>query len=403
MNKFVAFFLKLFLIQIFIYSFLTEWILSFIDNKQINIVQEIEVFLFFFLPLFFVYYLFNASSRKSIYKIEVKHPLPISLVFLVLPIIYFTILYKYDILTRRIGTENIAIIYGDMNSLDKLFMKLYDQSQYIYLLLGFYTIRLNRKFKFRFFFKFVYALNLIFLAVFSVFNSRTAVLFFVLLVFLFDSLFNSIKSNVKYRFLIIATFFFILVSSVRYAPFFYLNDNSILKEVAKNEILYRVNCTVLFKEVAEATTTKGYLWGKTMTNPLLSLFALMGDESSKEKIRIAETGSKQYILSNYLQKDNRDDCSCMVVDSFANFGVFGILFSSLVIVMWVLVIYYLGNIETITSWRFSLIIIFIFSIFFYESDGLSLLFNFVKYLPGAILIAALNPVNIKRILINGES
>jgi hypothetical protein len=402
MSKFVAFFLKLFLIQIFIYSFFTEWVLSFLDNKQINIVQEIEVFLFFFLPLFFVYYSFNNSSRKSIYKIEVKHPLPISFVFLVLPIIYFLILYKYDILTRRIGTENIAIIYGDMNSFDKLFMKLYDQSQYIYLLIGFYTIRLNKKFRFRFFFKFVYSLNLIFLCIFSVFNSRTAVLFFVLLVFLFDTLFNSIQLNVRYRFLFIATFFFILVSSVRYAPLLYLNDKSIIKEVAKNEILYRVNCTVLFNEVAEASNTKGYLWGKTMTNPLLSLFALMGDESSKEKIRIAETGSKQYILVNYLQKDNRDDCSCMGVDSFANFGFLGILFSSLVIGMWVLVIYYLGNVETITSWRFSLIIIFVFSIFFYESDGLSLLFNFVKYLPGAILIALLNPINVKRIPINGK-
>ena len=397
MNKFVAFFLKLFLIQIFVYSFLSEWILSYIDNTQINITQEFIVFIFFFLPIFFVYYLFNTSSKKSIYEIEVQYPLPISFVFLLLPIIYILILYKYDILTRRIGTENIAIIYGDMNSLDKLFMKLYDQSQYIYLLLAFYTIRLNRRFKFRFFFKFVFNLNLICLAIFSAFNSRTAVLFFVLLVFLFDTLFNSIKSNIKYKFLIIATFFFILVSSIRYAPLLYLNDNSIIKEVAKNEILLRVNCTLLFKEVVDATTTKGYLWGKTMTNPLLSLFAIMGDESSKEKIRIAETGSKQYLLSYYLQKDNRDDCSCMVVDSFANFGVFGILFSCLLIVMWVLFIYYLGNIGTLTSLRFSLITIFVFSIFFYESDGLSLFFNFIKYLPGAVLITILRPVNIKRV------
>ena len=398
MNKFVAFFLKLFLIQIFIYSFLTEWVLSIIDNKLINLVQELQVFIFFFLPLLFVYYLFNSSSSKSIYEIEVKNTFPISIVFLLLPIFYFTILFKYDILTRRIGTENIAIIYGDMNSFDKFFMKLYDQSQYIYLLLGFYTIRLNKKFKFRYFFKLVYSLNLIFLGVFSVFNSRTAVLFFVLLIFLFDSLFNSIKPNIKYRFFILASFFFILVSAVRYAPLFYLNGSSQVKEVAKSEILYRVNCTILFKEVVEATSTKGFLYGKTMPNPLTSFFALLGDESSKEKIRIAETGSKQYILSNYLQKDNRDDCSCMVVDSFANFGVFGLLFSSFIIIIWVFFIYYLGNIKTITSFRFALIIIFIFSIFFYESDGLSLMFNFIKYLPGAILIGALSPVKIKKLL-----
>ena len=111
MNKFVVFFLKIFLIQIFIYSFLTEWILSFIDNKQINIVQEIEVFIFFFLPLFCTYYIFKTTSRGSFYTIEVKNPIPISIVFLILPVIYFSILFKYDILSRRIGTENIAIIY----------------------------------------------------------------------------------------------------------------------------------------------------------------------------------------------------------------------------------------------------------------------------------------------------
>ncbi len=372
--------------------------MSIIDKIEINLIQEIEIFLFFFFPIFIVYYLFKSKVNTSKYKIELLNPLPISFIFLVLPIIYFFILYKYDILTRRIGTENIAIIFGDMNSLDKLFMKLYDQSQYIYLIIGFYTLRLNKKFKYRFFFKFVYSLNLLFLAVFSVFNSRTAVLFFVLLVFLFDTLFISIKTKIKYRFLLIASFFFILVSAVRYLPLFYLSDNSLVQDVAKNEILYRVNCTVLLKEVVDATQSKGFLYGKTMTNPLLSFFALLGDESSKEKIRIAETGSKQYILSNFLQKNNKDDCSCMAVDSYANFGIFGILFSSLVIILWISVIYNLGNVSEISSWRISLIMIFIFSIFFYEADGLSLLFNFIKYLPGAILIAILKPIKLRRVI-----
>ena len=38
--------------------------------------------------------------------------------------------------------------------------------------------------------------------------------------------------------------------------------------------------------------------------------------------------------------------------------------------------------------------------FFYESDGLSILFDFIKYLPGAILIASLKPVLIKKNIIN---
>lgn len=402
MTRLLSFFLKLFLFQIFIYSFLSEWILSYIDDTRINFLQEFEIFVFFFLPLLCAYFFFNSKLFKGSYKIEVKNPLSISIVFLLLPIIYFYILNKYDIVSRRIGTENIALLYADMNSLDKLFMKLYDQSQYIYLLICFYTLRQNRNFKFRNFFKFVFSLNIIFLGVLSVFNSRTAVLFFVLLVFLFDALFDCIKSKTKFRFLMIATFFFILVSGVRYAPLFFINDNSAIENVAKSEILIRVNCTLLFKEVVDATSYKGFLYGKTMANPFLSLFAVLGDESSKEKIRIAETGSKQYILSNFLQKENKDDCSCMVVDSYANWGIFGILFSAILIVLWAFVIYYLGNFEVISSWRFSLIIILIISMFFYESDGLSLMFNFIKYLPGAGLIAILRPVYLKRSFFSGE-
>lgn len=402
MTRLISFFLKLFLIQIFVYSFLSEWILSYIDNTRVNFLQEFEIFAFFFSPLLFAYFYFNSKSFKWDYKIQVNNPFAISVVFLILPIIYLFILNKYDIVSRRIGTENIALLYADMNSLDKLLMKIYDQSQYIYLILCFYTLRQNRAFKFRKFFKFVFSINIVFLGVLSVFNSRTAVLFFVLLVFLFDALFDCIKSNIKFRFLMIATFFFILVSLVRYAPLFFLDDNSAVQNVAKSEILNRVNCTLLFKEVVDATNYKGFLYGKTMSNPFLSLFAVLGDESSKEKIRIAETGSKQYILSNYLQKDNKDDCSCMVVDSYANWGIFGILFSAMLIVMWAFVIYYLGTCDVISSWRFSLIIIVIMSMFFYESDGLSLMFNFIKYLPGALLIAILKPVYIKRSFIDGQ-
>lgn len=399
MNRVIIFFLRLFLLQIFIYSFFTEWITSYIYNVKINFIEELFVFFFFFLPIFLFFVYFKTYKTKYLYEIKVVNPFWVSIIFLILPIIYFFILLKYDILSRRIGTENIAIIYGDMAFIDKFFMKLYDQSQYVYLIIGFFTLRLNKYFKNRLFFKITLIFNLLFLAGFSLINSRTAILFFVLLILLFDKLFYTISKKAKFNLLVIASIFFLLVSLIRYVPTLYLKGNSSINEIATTEILNRVNCSTFFTEVVKATEKKGFLYGKSFPNPLLSLTALLGDEKSKEKIRVAETGSKQYLLNNYLQNDNKDDCSCMVVDSYANFGIFGLLYSSFTIIILLLFIYSLGATKTISSTRFSLIIILIFSVFFYESDGISNIFSFLKYLPAVFLFWLLNPIVIHKNII----
>jgi len=392
MNRFIIFFLKLFILQIFIYSFFTEWISSYINNANINFTEESFVFFFFFIPIFLFFIYFKTYKSKYIYQIKVINPLLVSIIFFILPIIYFFILLKYDILSRRIGTENIAVIYGDMAFIDKSIMKLYDQSQYIYLIICFFSLRLNKNFKYRSFFKLIFIFNLFILAGFSLFNSRTAILFFVLLILLFDKLFNTISKKVKYKSILIASTFFLLVSIIRYAPTLYLKGNSSINEIATTEILNRVNCSTFFTEVVNATDKKGFLYGKSFPNPFLSIAALLGDEKSKEKIRVAETGSKQYLLNNYLQNNNKDDCSCMVVDSYANFGIFGIFYSALTIIFLLLVIYFIGSSNIISSSQFSMLIILIFSIFFYESDGMSVILSFIKYLPAVLLFWLLKPI-----------
>ena len=61
--------------------------------------------------------------------------------------------YKYDIFNRRIGTENIALIYGDMAGLDKFFMKLYDTTQYFFIIVGFYILKSKVNFRYKLLFK----------------------------------------------------------------------------------------------------------------------------------------------------------------------------------------------------------------------------------------------------------
>jgi len=82
----------------------------------------------------------------------------------------------------------------------------------------------------------------------------------------------------------------------------------------------------------------------------------------------------------------------MVVDSYANFGIFGIFYSALTIIFLLLVIYFIGSSNIISSSQFSMLIILIFSIFFYESDGMSVILSFIKYLPAVLLFWLLKPI-----------
>ena len=196
-------------------------------------------------------------------------------------------------------------------------------------------------------------------------------------------------------FIIFGLFFFVIASSIRYIPLILIADVEV-NDIFKNEFLLRANCSKFFNEVYDATKSKGLLYGETISTPFLSLSAIFGSETAKDKIRNAETGSKQYILSNFLYKDNKDDCSCAVVDSYANFGFIGIIFLLIIYLFWLFFIYKIINFSTIKSYQLLLLIFTTSSIMLYEIDGFSMLFSFVKITPVLILYYFLNPFILKR-------
>jgi hypothetical protein len=191
---------------------------------------------------------------------------------------------------------------------------------------------------------------------------------------------------------------FLIVSVIRYLPLFVLNTSSTeTTEVLKNEILFRVNCSKFFNEVYEKSKQKGLLFGKTMYNPFLSIQALLGDEDSKEKIKSAETGSKQYILTEYLGNSNKDDCSCVVVDSYVNFGIAGIVLLFLIYLFWILLMNYFFRKKILQSYHFCFIITAISSLLLYEVDGLSLLTSLLKFIPIYFIFFLFNPFYLTKI------
>ena len=145
MPKLLKRLLFLLLLQIFVYSFFTEWSVYFIDGVSINFFLEFIVFLFLFLPLFTI----NLIKKKEInYEFKINNVIPFLIFYLLLPITHFLILIKYEIFNRRIGTEAIALIYGDMNGLDKLIMKIYDFGQFPFIIISFFTLNSDTNSKF---------------------------------------------------------------------------------------------------------------------------------------------------------------------------------------------------------------------------------------------------------------
>lgn len=393
MPKLLKRLLFLLLLQIFVYSFFTEWSVYFIDGVSINFFLEFIVFLFLFLPLFTI----NLIKKKEInYEFKINNVIPFLIFHLLLPITHFLILIKYEIFNRRIGTEAIALIYGDMNGLDKFIMKIYDFGQFPFIIISFFTLHFVKNFKHKFFFKLVFYINLTYIIIFSLINSRASLIVLLLLLFIVDGIFNVITKKMRNKFFVIGFCLFILASSIRYIPQIILN-NSDIKQIAKEEFLNRANCSKFFKEVYDATKYKGFLYGETISTPFLSLNAIFGNEAAKEKIRNAETGSKQFILINYLHNDNKDDCSCAVVDSYVNYGIFGIILLTLIYIIWIFIVYKLVHLKKLKTFQFLLIIQITFSLLLYEIDGFSLLFSFVKFIPLLLIYYVLNPVSLIRI------
>jgi hypothetical protein len=129
----------------------------------------------------------------------------------------------------------------------------------------------------------------------------------------------------------------------------------------------------------------------------LSVKAIFGNESAKDKIRDAETGSKQFILSNFLHKDNKDECSCAVVDTYVNFSFFGIILLTSIYFFWIFIIYKLIHLNNMKTYHLVMIILLTSSIMLYEIDGFSLLFTFLKLIPIVVIFYILNPISLKRV------
>lgn len=392
--------IQLILLQCFIYSFLTEWITAYIENTNINFYLEFLILAFLFLPLSTLLLLKKTNVK---YIIQVNNVIPFAIIFLILPFLHVSILLKYEIFSRRIGTENIALAYGDMNSIDKFIMKIYDLSQFIFLISSYYILKASTKFNGRYFLRIVIFINLIYLLIFTAFNGRSTFLILIITLLVTDGLFLSISNRTRKLFLTLSVVIFLIVSIIRYMPLFIINSGmSDTNDIVKNEILFRVNCSKLFNEVYEKSKQKGLLLGKTMINPLLSLQAILGDEESKEKIRNAETGSKQYILSEYLQKSNKDDCSCVVVDSYVNFGFPGIFLLLIIYITWIIIMLQFFRKKILQSYHFCFILIIISSLILYEVDGLSLIFGIIKFLPVFLLFFILNPFRLIKVKIGEQ-
>lgn len=388
MNLLLRRLIKIILLQIFIYSFLTEWIINFVDGSPINFYLEAIVLIFLVFPISLLLLIKETTAR---YEIELRNINLLLLLFFTLPILHLFVLFKYDIFNRRIGTENLALIFGEMGFIDKAIMRVYDLSQSIFLVVGFFVLKLNTQFKKRGLFKAMYYINLVYAVIFALFNGRSALLVLMLLIITTDGLFVLISSKIKRIFVFFAIISFVAVSAIRYLPLIIIGYNNDFKEVLKNEILYRVNCTKLFNEVYVMSKHKGFLYGETIISPFISIQALLGDVDAKDKIQTANTGSKQYLLETYLGKDNKDDCSCAVVDSYANFAEFGIVFLLFIYLFWFYVIYWITKKKELKAYHICILISIVSSILLYEADGLSLLLNIVKYIPVFILFYFLNP------------
>lgn len=396
MIPFIRSYIFIIIIQILIYSFLSEYIINIIDeNNNVGWLTQTFILITFLLPLFFVYRLFeNKKKIKYDVVLNPKSIFRLSVIFLVLPFLAIYINFKYDIFIRRIGTENVALIFSNLDFWSKIILRTYELSLIFFLLIALMIVKFKTNGESYRFLTIVFIFNLIYFLVFSLLNSRGSIFYLLFMVFALDSWFNLFSKNAKNKLKYFAIFFFITVSIIRYVPLFFIGRGDEINKVLVDETIYRLNCSENLNQVKTEVDKNGFLFGSSFQNPLTGFLAITGDEKAKTRIENANTGSKQYILQNVLVSDLRDCPSCIMIDGYANFGYLGFVFIFLFLLFWIFILYIFSLRKTLNSLSFTIILTIVYSTFPYELDGFALITPIFRFIPVFFIFVLINPLKL---------
>lgn len=401
--------------QVIVYSLLAPWIIHAVSGSPDRYLWILLLYLVFFVvPLAFLSHLFlDRRPLSPILEVEVAplRGLIAAVCFLVFEGIYWLSVLRAGLLTRRVGTEEIAAIFSDLSSIELAVLRMHDTTGLvmpaIFMVVALRaTASVHRRIAALLF---VVATTSFLVHTFS--NSRLQFVIGCLVLGL--AYLQVIPRPIDLRrafgmsmLALAAAYAVILIANVRgvvaadqsltlglLMPFGDASSEiaASTSEVLVTEWLSRLDCVDLVAQMYPSIEANGLELGIAWRNPLFMIYGSFTDSVEYEMIKAsAMTTAKAYLIEEHTALGVRDYYSCALTDAFANFGVLGLLAAA---VYFALAVYFVQR--SLSASRpviFLVALVGVTHVALFEAEMISHLLGWIRLLPALLLVLFFSPI-----------
>jgi hypothetical protein len=371
---------------------------------------QIEQLVFFLIPFFAIYLaLATPRARSHIVAVEVsaKRMLFLSAAFLAYDITYWVTVARLDLFTRRLGTDVIAELFGQLSLHELFVLRFHDTTVFLFPAL-FLVIALRATDRhIRRIGKFLLTVAVASLLVHTLLNSRLQL---VVGAFALAVVFMRLRPPLGRRVLVKAGSTFVLVTLLLMASTYAIRENRDWFGAAgpddaaadrlerlgdpshmANEWIKRLDCVDLVNTIKPSLSRSGFAKGEAWRVPFYMLFGAFLDSEEYAAVKAEGlTTAKAWLLDRHTMIGLRDYYSCALTDAFGNFGYFGYLLAAFYFAIVILVaerLLYSARPNALLLGIALLVHVVVF-----EAELFTQLFGWLKFAPAVVALMFLNPI-----------
>jgi len=361
---------------------------------------QLQIFLFFELPLLFFYKQFiwgkyNSSKRGFVIVADTFRVNIFLTVLVILNIVFLFVAINYALFFRRIGHDALMLLSLQVPKLQFVIYRLFEETGVFLTLILHILIRFSEKNRKKVIFVFV--LFILTLLIYQIINSRMQLLVTIfshtILVISFKREFN-VKKLLRIGLLSIVGVLTVMI----FRNIIVLEDvdfNSVKSAIEdENSLDNRLNGIMLISDISSNINNRGFMYGEAWIPSFqVMYYYLFDDKKAKEIKENLNTTPKVNIIKFYKGNYIVDMPSSLITDLYPNFGIVGLFFGALLIAFLLFKVCS-GLITPKGSFNFLVVLYLIPLLIQAEKEFLSMLFMIFKYSSILFITLLIKPFNI---------
>jgi hypothetical protein len=368
--------------------------------------EQIVFFLAPFVALYFALSRRRLASHIASVQVDGGRMLLLNAVFVAYEMAYWSTVARLGLFTRRVGTEVIAEIFGNLSFVELLVVRFHDTTVFLFPVL-FLVIALRATER-----RLVrgaavmLALSLASLLLHTLLNSRLQL---VLGAAALTIVYLRLRPAPTRRELAAGATAFVLASLLLMGIVFAIREESTLfrglvhgqdelfeergadAAFVVNEWVRRVDCVDLIAEIRPSLERGGFEWGGAWRIPFFMMVGAFVDAAEYAVIKAEGiTTAKSWMLERHTTIGLHDYYSCALTDAFGNFGVVGYLLCATYFAFAVALAERLLRARRPAALLLGVAVFLHVAVF--EAEMFTHLFGWLKFAAAVILLLTLNPI-----------